>query len=121
MTNSSQLSDFHDALATERARLEMRIVALGEDFDDIVAATEEANTDDEHDPEGATIGFERAQITAMRDRAAAELAQLDAAAARLDAGTYGICAQCNGPIAAERLFARPTTTTCIDCAARPRR
>jgi RNA polymerase-binding transcription factor DksA len=42
--------------------------------------------------------------------------QLQAALARMDAGTYGTCVRCHGPIAAGRLEALPEITTCIDCA-----
>ena len=34
---------------------------------------------------------------------------------RLDAGTYGACASCGGPISAERLVARPEASFCLDC------
>ncbi|MBL0215312.1 MAG: TraR/DksA C4-type zinc finger protein [Myxococcales bacterium] len=38
------------------------------------------------------------------------------ALARLDAGTYGRCAQCAQPIGTARLMALPETVICIDCA-----
>lgn len=40
---------------------------------------------------------------------------IDAALARLDAGTYGTCANCNQPIAEDRLEALPWAVRCIDC------
>lgn len=46
----------------------------------------------------------------------ARIAQLRAALARLDAGTYGRCASCNGEIAPARLEALPEVTVCIACA-----
>lgn len=49
------------------------------------------------------------------DRDIAELKELDAAAERLDRGTYGTCADCGGEIDLERLFARPGVTRCIAC------
>jgi len=48
----------------------------------------------------------------------AEVAQLRAALARLDAGSYGRCARCGRPIAPERLAAIPGATTCVGCADR---
>lgn len=113
---AADLTALRAAVEAERVRTKARIAALGDDFEAIVEATAEANSDDEHDPEGATIGFERAQITALREQARVELAELDAALGRLAAGTYGICADCDGPIATERLLARPATTTCVACA-----
>jgi RNA polymerase-binding protein DksA len=56
-----------------------------------------------------------------RERQAAlgsQLAQVDAAIGRLDAGHYGQCERCGQPIPAARLTARPTATTCIRCASR---
>jgi len=84
-------------------------------FDGIVAASAEANLDDEHDPEGATVGFERAQVLALLEQARAHLADLDQALAR-DEVAYGRCAGCGEPIANERLEALPAATTCVSCA-----
>jgi DnaK suppressor protein len=46
----------------------------------------------------------------------AEARQVQLALARIENGTYGICAQCGEPIARERLEARPIATRCITCA-----
>jgi DnaK suppressor protein len=43
------------------------------------------------------------------------LAAIDAALARIDAGTYGVCVNCGAQIAPERLEAMPWATLCIDC------
>jgi DnaK suppressor protein len=43
------------------------------------------------------------------------LSAIDAALARIDAGTYGICVNCGAQIAPERLEAMPWATLCIDC------
>ena len=51
-----------------------------------------------------------------RRRLRAERAEVDAALGRLAAGTYGRCVRCGGPIAADRLDARPSTPVCIGCA-----
>ena len=48
--------------------------------------------------------------------ARAELAQIEAALARLDAGTYETCAYCGEPIDATRLAVVPYARTCTDCA-----
>jgi RNA polymerase-binding protein DksA len=47
----------------------------------------------------------------------AEAAQIRAALARIDKGTYGICANCGAEIGTERLEAQPVATRCIKCAA----
>jgi RNA polymerase-binding transcription factor len=105
-------------LAAERKSVLTRIAALERDFAGIVAAAEAANADDEHDPEGATIAYERQHVSALLDQAREQLTSIIAAVARLDDGSYGRCARCGRPIPADRLAARPTATTCVSCAGR---
>jgi RNA polymerase-binding transcription factor DksA len=92
---------------------------MTDEFDEIVAGSADSNADDEHDPEGSTIAFERAQTSALLAEARAYLVDLERARTRLDAGTYWTCVRCSEPIASERLAARPATRTCIACAALP--
>lgn len=105
----------HD-IAAERIRTAARAAALQRDFDNIVTASAEAVRDDEHDPEGATIAFERSQVAALIADAAKHLAALDVAEQRLGQDDAGSCAACGGPIGFDRLAARPTATRCITCA-----
>ena len=110
-----------EALARTRAETLAQIAALGREFDEVVAASKSSNADDEHDPEGATIAFERQQVAALLAQAQRRLADVDAALARAEAGDYGTCDACGRPIAPERLAARPQARTCITCASRPAR
>jgi DnaK suppressor protein len=103
-------------LTRARAETLAQIAALTAEFDGVVAASASSNADDEHDPEGATIAFERQQVAALLDQARQRLADVDAALARAEAGDYGRCADCGRAIAPERLAARPHARTCIDCA-----
>ena len=105
------------ALDAERAATLDRMAALRRDFDGIVDSSALVATDDEHDPEGATIAFERAQLAALIDQARGHLAELDDARDRLRQGSYGRCERCGRPIAPGRLAARPAARTCITCAA----
>jgi len=104
--------------AERRATLE-RIASLRHEVQEIMEATAGANTDDEHDPEGSTIAFERERVSALLHDAEDYLEQLNRAAAKLEAGTFGSCEVCTGPIAAERLAALPAVRTCITCAGLP--
>ncbi|WP_375478328.1 TraR/DksA family transcriptional regulator [uncultured Jatrophihabitans sp.] len=94
------------------------MAALGADLADLLDSASSTTGDDEHDPEGATIGFERAQAQSMLDRAVARLAELDAALVRAERGSYGMCVDCGKPIGVERLAARPGADRCVACAAR---
>ena len=91
--------------------------ALTAGFDDLVEASAHSNADDEHDPEGATIAFERSQLSALVRHAHEQLGEIEAARGRLADGRYGRCETCGRLIPAERLEARPTARTCVTCAA----
>jgi DnaK suppressor protein len=106
------------ALAAERAATLEQMAGLEREFSDIVTAAQAANSDDEHDPEGATIAYERQHVVALLEQARAHLAAIDDALTRLDEGGYGRCESCGQPIAPERLAARPTATRCVACASR---
>jgi RNA polymerase-binding transcription factor DksA len=93
-----------------------QLVALEREHARIVAAAQASNADDEHDPEGATIAFEREQLTALLDLARRSRAALALALATLDDGSYGACEMCGQAISAGRLDARPEARTCITCA-----
>ena len=105
-------------LAADRERTLAQVCGLEADFAALVAASESSNADDEHDPEGATIGFERAQLQSVLDAARARLTDIDAALERVAAGAYGVCEACGSPIGDERLDALPATRRCIACAGR---
>lgn len=94
-----------------------RLDRLERDLSDLFAASRDDNADDEHDPEGQTIGFERAQLSAMVRQARTHLDEIDEAAGRVAAGTYGICEVCGRAIGAERLEGRPTARRCVQDAA----
>jgi RNA polymerase-binding protein DksA len=64
----------------------------------------------------ATHVFEQQRDLALRDRATAQLVLVEAALARIDAGTFGKCTRCGKPIAPERLDALPWAEHCIECA-----
>lgn len=100
----------------DREQTLSRLSQLNVDFDELVAATVSSNDDDEHDPEGSTLAFERSQIDALVQQARRHLEEVDAAAARVADGTYGVCQTCGQPIPADRLEARPVARTCIACA-----
>ena len=115
-----QAAEIREALDAERAETLDRITALRREFDGIVESTALVATDDEHDPEGATIAFERAQLAALLEAAEDNMASLDEALARLREGRYGTCQACGRPIGPARLAARPAARTCITCASRQR-
>jgi RNA polymerase-binding protein DksA len=111
-------ASLEERLAAERLRTLERIAALDRDRDGIIDSTTSTSMDDEHDPEGATIAFERSQIESLLDQSRRHLSELDRALRQLEEGGYGTCESCGAPIGDERLAARPTARTCITCATR---
>ena len=110
--------DARTALESERARARDQLAGLERDFASSVEAARNANADDEHDPEGATLAFERQHVAAHIGRVVDRLREIDAALDRLDQGGYGVCQRCGAQIPAERLAARPSAATCVTCARR---
>ncbi|MDQ1512801.1 MAG: DnaK suppressor protein [Microbacteriaceae bacterium] len=102
-----------EELGRMRAETLATIAELDGQIARVTAARANANTDDEHDPEGSTIAFERSQADALRDAAQHRLAEIDAAEQRIRDGGYGRCEVCGEPIAEARLAARPLATRCI--------
>jgi DnaK suppressor protein len=97
----------------EAADLAARLL---DDMRAVSDARDASNVDDEHDPEGSTIAFERSQLEAIRRSALDRRAEAKAALDRIDAGSYGVCLNCGRPIPPERLAARPMAALCLDCA-----
>lgn len=104
------------ALDDLERRTTERLAALTGDYAGIVEASRDSNADDEHDPEGSTIAYERSQLSALMAQAERQLAEIEAAESRLAEGTYGRCSVCGRDIPEGRLEARPVARTCVDCA-----
>lgn len=115
-----ELDALRTQLEDERVLVLRRTRELTRDFGRIVEASRDVATDDEHDPEGQTVAFERAQLVTLIEQAHRHLDELNRAVERLDADAYGDCERCGIQIAAARLAVRPATTRCIACAS-PRR
>jgi RNA polymerase-binding transcription factor DksA len=84
----------------------------------VIAASEADNADDEHDPEGATIAFERAHVASILATTRERLGEIDQALQRFSTDRYGVCTICGNPIGAARLEARPAASACLRCASK---
>ena len=62
----------------------------------------------------ATDLFEREIDWSLEENSEHVLADIDAALARIEAGTYGLCEGCGRPIAEARLEALPWATLCLE-------
>lgn len=113
------LDEVRAVIHAERRRLESAVDSLTASFADLTEAADASPPDDEHDPEGHTIAFERSQLAAQRDGYLRAIDELVAAEMRLDDPRSVFCEECGGSIPLERRLAVPATERCIDCA-RPR-
>lgn len=110
------MDDARARLTALRAESAARAEAAAATLAELVHDRQGQNDDDEHDPEGVTLSSEWSRLSALSDAAALELQQVDDALARVDAGTYGICAGCGRPIPDGRLEIRPFAEFCVACA-----
>jgi RNA polymerase-binding transcription factor DksA len=105
-------------LQEERRLAEAQISAMLAQLVEIIESSQFVATDDEHDPDGSTVAFERSKTSALLAHAQNRLSEVGSALGRLDAGTFGICEGCGARIPLERLIARPIARRCVRCAAR---
>lgn len=99
------------------ARARQQLQALRADFRqrlDTIHAHARNPLEPDSSEQAAQLG-NVAVVSALEAEAASEIAAIDAALARIVAGTYGTCSRCGKPIAAARLAARPASAECVDC------
>ena len=102
-----------------RALLNDRLVELRAEVQAAQQARAESGRATEHEvedrkDEAAQQQFERlGDVQEQRD--IDELAQVESALSRLDAGSYGNCADCGEPIALQRLRVQPAAQRCAGC------
>jgi len=112
------MQDVEDALRAQRELTLERLAGLRAERSRIIEASRDDNADDEHDPEGATIAWDRAQTASLIEAAEAQVGQIETALRRIAAGWDGSCRDCGRPVGHERLLARPATDQCVNCAGR---
>ncbi len=102
------LDEQRAALIEERSRYVQSAETLKAEADALVEGREPGDVQfDEESGEGDTLAVERERDLALSAHARAAVEEIDAALARLDAGTYGICKASGKPIPKERLRAIP--------------
>ena len=92
--------------------LEIKEREIAEDGDDLVP---ERGGVGNHMADEANETAEQETMLTIQNQARHELEQVNQALARMEAGTYGICANCGKRINPARLEARPFSIYCIDC------
>jgi len=95
-----------DQLDAERADLARQLQELSSDG--------AALDSDENFADSAQVAAEHVENRTLAAQLQDQLDDVEAALARIDAGTYGTCEVCEKPVAAARLEAMPSTRFCID-------
>ncbi len=103
-------------LEAERILVQHELSGLRRGYQETVEASTGSNADDEHDPEGSTIAFERSQLRTVIHQLERHLKDIEDARMKVAGRRYGLCEGCEQPIPAARLEARPVARTCIGCA-----
>jgi RNA polymerase-binding protein DksA len=111
-----QIKQFRQLLITERAKLADEIKSIARDAS---TSPREASGDlsayTVHMADMAADTYERELSMNIASSEQEVLYQIDEALKRLDDGSFGICQQCNQPIAMSRLKAVPYASLCIAC------
>jgi RNA polymerase-binding protein DksA len=106
---------FRERLLEERRRVVDAIDNIhAENPGSLGDETDEPTFQDNHLGDIATATFDREMASSLEENSTHVLAEIDAALARIDEGTYGICQRCGKPIGRERLEALPWATLCIE-------
>ena len=114
MTNTN---DLKAKLLEEKARLEGELSGVGHRNRELEGDWEPSAPDlnnptaDVNDVADSMEAFE--ESAAIEVELEARLLEVDAARARIDAGTYGVCRICGEKIEHARLEANPSAPTCI--------
>lgn len=111
--DSTQAAPYRQQLLTLQAELLAQLAAQrgGQVSRADVAAEHFGQPEDSH----AQTTTERELEFAISEHETAHLGAIDAALARIGAGTYGECTDCGTDIALARLQAQPEALRCIPC------
>jgi len=116
----STVERFRKRLVDERDRLEAMVAEYEKEREE--ARLTESSADRSPDPGNAEAGsmkFEYEKELSIEQNLIDLKSKVEAALAKVEAGTYGICERCGEPIPIARLDALPYSTLCVDCARRP--
>lgn len=110
--NQEQATPYQQKLMAMHASLLAQIAAQRGGVSRVEAAAEHFGR---REDSSAQVATERELEFAIDDREAEELAMIDSALARIEAGIYGECIDCGMDIAPARLQASPEVPRCIAC------
>lgn len=110
--NKQQATPYQQQLRVMRAELQAQITAQRGGVSWVEAAAEHFG---HREDSTAQVTTERELEFAIDERETEELAMIDCALMRIEAGTYGECIHCGINIAPARLHVTPEAPRCIHC------
>jgi DnaK suppressor protein len=113
---AKQQDNFRTRLTQERARIQSDLANLDAEIATLgMGQQTEGGGAGNHLADDATDMAEQERDLALIGTLQERMREVDRALEQLEAGTYGICDNCNQPIPPERLEARPFATLCVNC------
>jgi DnaK suppressor protein len=114
LPTQAHLTTLRELLSYRRQQLQSEVRAAELARDDTLAVTTHEVADRKDEAQQRQFAeIDEAQLRRDRD----ELAEVEAALSRLDAGVYGDCQDCGEPIALQRLTVLPAARRCAPCQA----
>ncbi|MGB4592693.1 MAG: TraR/DksA C4-type zinc finger protein [Coriobacteriia bacterium] len=115
MIDTKSLESLKVALEGERAQLIGEIAEYEREDQETLSDVSGENNYRDHMADQGSATFARELDMTLEDNAREALAAIDAAIARIEAGTYGICKRCGAEIPLQRLEVVPAAEFCISC------
>ena len=111
MLSESTLSDLRASLEQERSDLRARLTEMG-----LLSGGELSF--DQNFADSSQVTAERGEVEALAGNLRESLTDVEAALAKLDTGTFGVCEGCGQAIPPARLEAKPAARLCMECASK---
>lgn len=115
MLDDKTISALRTRLEEDLARIEADVAELDRHERESQSDATGENVYRDHMADQGSATFERELDMTFEENERDLLGEVRAALARMDAGTYGVCARCSAEIPAARLEAVPTASLCIKC------
>ena len=113
-SSGSELSRIETRLSALCDELRREIESEKQDVEQLAASQGEEFTSQHQGDLGSDMFLEERALSTQK-ALEMELKLVERALGKITAGTYGVCEDCNQPIPAERLEARPHAIRCIEC------
>jgi len=115
MLDDAKCTVLREQLLAERARLGAIIEQVDRPQRESQSEASGENVYRDHMADQGSATFERELDMTLEENERFELSEVRAALARMEAGTYGVCASCGVEISEGRLEAVPTASLCMTC------